>query len=250
MAQIVTIGRVRGIPIGIHYSWVVAFLLFAVIFEHYFQRIYPSWSLQERWSLALAANLLLFASVLGHELAHSMVAIRRGVPVRGITLFIFGGVSHLEREAQRPSTELLVAAAGPLTSIVLGLALLGAAELLDPVSLHLSAIAWLLGFVNIWMLGVFNLVPGFPMDGGRVLRAALWWIMRNHRRATVLASLGGQAIGLGMVVLGAVVTVLDRSNLVTGIWLALLGVFLQTLASASRRQDIQPESVDGYPREG
>ena len=249
MVPSVTIGSVRGIPIAVHGSWLVVFVLFSIVFYQYFQRAYPGWTVQERWTLAVAANLMVFASVVGHELAHSLVALRRGVPVRGITLFIFGGVSHLEREAPKPSTELLVAPAGPLMSIVLGVALLGAAELLDPVSVHLSALAWLLGFVNVWLLGVFNLIPGFPMDGGRVLRATVWGITRNYRRATLLATFGGQAIGLGMVVLGAVVVVTDRSSLMSGIWLAILGAFLHTLAVASRRHSLNDEQ-EALPGEG
>ena len=237
MVPSVTIGRVRGIPIGVHGSWLVVFVLFSVIFHQYFQRTYPAWGAEERWAMAVAANLMVFASVVGHELAHSMVALGRGIPVRGITLFIFGGVSQLEREASRPSTELLVAVAGPLSSILLGLALLGAAELLDPVSTHLSALAWLLGFVNVWLLGVFNLIPGFPMDGGRILRATVWGITRNHRRATVLAALGGQ------------VAVMDRSSVMSGVWLAIMGLFLQTLAVASRRHSLTEER-DPLPGEG
>lgn len=250
MASTITIGRVRGIPIGVHYSWFVAFLLFSFMLEQYFHQGYHSWSGEERWALALTTSLMLFASVVFHELAHSIVAVMRGMPVSGITLFIFGGVSHLDREARRPSTELMVAVAGPASSVLLGLALLGIAAVLEAPSGRASAVAWVLGFANIFLLGLFNLAPAFPMDGGRVLRAAVWQVTRNHRRATVLATLGGQAVGLGMMGLGAVLVILDRSSLVSGVWLMVLGFFLQTLASASRRQPAPSGKAEGYSSGG
>jgi Zn-dependent protease len=250
MASTITIGRVRGIPIGIHYSWFVAFLLFSFMLEQYFHQSHHSWSVEERLALALATSLMLFVSVVFHELAHSIVAVMRGMPVNGITLFIFGGFSHLDREARRPSTELIVAVAGPASSVLLGLVLLGIAEVLEAPSGRASAVVWFLGFANVFLLGLFNLVPAFPMDGGRVLRAAVWQVTRNHRRATVVASLGGQAVGLGMVGLGAALVVLDRSSLVSGIWLLVLGFFLQSLASAGRRQPAPPGKAEGYSSGG
>ena len=135
------LGKIFGIPIGINYSWFLIFLLVAISLAYQLEKSHPTWSSAEQWTLGTAGSILLFCSVLVHELSHSLLAIRMGLPVHGITLFIFGGVSHMEREAPKPSTELLVAAAGPATSIVLGLTLLGAAEFLDPVSVHLSALA-------------------------------------------------------------------------------------------------------------
>ena len=245
MGASVRLGKILGIPVSLHFSWFIIFLLFTIIFEGHFDQRYHSWSTGERWLIALATSLLLFISVLAHELSHSLMAIRRGIPVKGITLFIFGGVSQIAREAQRPSTEFIVAIVGPFASIILGFVFLGLAIGLEDVSEHLSAMAEMLAYVNIG-LGVFNMLPGFPLDGGRVLRAAAWWITRNYWRATNLATLGGQAVALVMIAIGITLVILDRSNLMQGVWLVIMGIFLQTAASASRRQFRIRENLRNY----
>jgi Zn-dependent protease/predicted transcriptional regulator len=187
---------------------------------------------------------MLFASVVAHELSHSLVAIRNGIPVKGITLFIFGGVAQISREANRPSVELLIALAGPLCSIVLGLLFLGLSFAVDTLSIHLAVIMWWLFAMNI-ALGVFNLIPGFPLDGGRVFRAMVWAVSGNYARATRIATVGGQvtavafaAIGVGIIFLG--------HNPVQGVWLGFVGLFLWQAASASFRQFLQRQRLQGF----
>ncbi len=235
MGASIRIGRVFGIPVSLHFSWFIIFLLFTYLFQRHFASGYGWWSAGEIWAAALATSLLLFMSVLAHELSHSVIALSRGIPVNGITLFIFGGVSQIAQEARRPSTEFIVAVVGPFASIALGLTFLGLAIGLDGISGHLSAIAWILFYANI-ALGFFNMIPGFPMDGGRVLRAAVWQITRSYWRATWLATMMGQAIAFVMIIGGIALAIFGSSQIVQGLWLTFVGVFLQVLASSSHRQ--------------
>ena len=251
MTASIKLGRILGIPISLHLSWFVIFFFFVITFERYFQQSVYSWSNEERWLAAIGTSLLLFLSVLLHELTHSIVAIRRGIPVKGITLFLFGGVSQISRDAQRPSTEFLIAVVGPLSSILLGLLSLGMALTLEDVSQHASAIAWIVGIVNIGMVGIFNLLPCFPMDGGRVLGAGIWRITRNYWLATRLATLGGQAIASMMILAGVALVILDRADRLDdiwtlGLWWMVIGTFLFTIATASRRQYQLKENLKGY----
>ena len=251
MAASIKLGRILGIPISLHLSWFVIFFFFVITFERYFQRSVYSWSSDERWLAAIVTSLLLFLSVLLHELTHSIVAIRRGIPVNGITLFLFGGVSQISRDAQQPSTEFLIAAVGPLSSILLGLGFLGIALSLEDVSQHASAIAWIVGIVNIGMVRIFNLLPCFPMDGGRVLRAGIWKITRNYWLATRLTTLGGQVIASMMILAGVVLVILDRADRLDdlwmlGLWWMVIGTFLFTIATAGRRQYQLKENLIGY----
>ena len=193
----------------------------------------------------MATSLLVFLSVLAHELSHSLVAIRRGIPVRGITLFIFGGVAHIGKEADRPFTEFIVAAVGPLSSVVIGLLFLGLAIGLDGVSRHLSAVAGVLAWVN-GGLAALNMLPGFPLDGGRVVRAAVWRVTRNYWRASRLATLGGRGIGLAMAASGVAVVVMDSSFLVSGLQLVVIGVFLHSVAAGYQRHYRVQERLHSY----
>ena len=245
MGASIRLVKILGVPISLHFSWFIIFGLFIVVFENHFGQREYSWSAEERWLASLATSLLLFLSVLAHELSHSLVAIRRGIPVKGITLFIFGGVSQIMREAPRPSTEFIVAVVGPLCSFILGSAFLGLGIWLEGISQHLSAIAWILGWANIG-LGVFNMLPGFPLDGGRVLRSVIWQITRSYSQATRLATLGGQAIAFVMIALGIVSAILDDAHMAQGLWLVVLGVFLQVVASSSRRQSRLQENLHNY----
>ena len=185
--------------------------------------------------VALATSLLMFLSVLAHELSHSLVAIQRGIPVKGITLFVLGGVSQIAKEAERPSTEFMIAIVGPLTSFALGLGFLGISIGLEGTSGYLSELAWTLGFINI-TLGVFNMLPGFPLDGGRVLRAMAWRITRDYWRATRLAAFGGQILALLMIGGGIAVVISEGAGWTQGMWLVMLGIFLYSVAAGSHRQ--------------
>jgi Zn-dependent protease/CBS domain-containing protein len=259
----VRIGRVFGIDIAFDPSWIFIVLLMTWSLTVAFSRWHPQWGLGVSVFVALVAALLFFASVLLHELAHSLVARRFGVPVRSITLFLFGGVSNIEREPPSPKAEFLTAVVGPLTSIGLGVALLAIGSLAtrtsssfveDP-SAGLAALGpgetvlmWL-GPINI-LVGVFNLIPGFPLDGGRILRSAIWAWTHDLHVATRWASAVGQAIGWALVFLGVAMAFGARipflgGGLVSGLWLAFIGWFLSSAASASWRSQLVHEVLEG-----
>ena len=216
----IRIGRVFGIDIAIHPSWFVIFGLFTFsLATGFFPRAYSSWSPAEAWIVAAVATILLFVSVLAHELGHSLVARAQGIPVRNITLFLLGGVSTLEKEATSPGREALMAGVGPLVSLVIGLVSWAAAYLV-PAHQHAQAVLLYLGLANV-TLAVFNLLPGFPLDGGRILRALLWWRSHDLVRATRGAATVGQVVGYVFIALG-VLQVLGGSPF-GGLWLGLIG---------------------------
>src|SRR3989475_2764274 len=164
------IGKIAGIDIDINVSWIIILVLLTVsLATGWFPQLYPGWSTATYWVVGLISALLLFVSVLLHELAHSVVARARGLPVKNITLFIFGGVSNIEKEPGSPGIEFQMAVVGPLTSLLIGALAFVLFFLLGQYSSALGAILWYLGLANI-LLGIFNLIPGFPLDGGRVLR--------------------------------------------------------------------------------
>jgi Zn-dependent protease len=228
------IARIGGISINIDVSWILIFILVTwTLVGGYFPQRHPNWSPVLFWTVGLVTSLLFFASVLAHELAHSFVARARGLPVHDITLFIFGGVAQLKDEPETPGTEFLMAVVGPLTSIVLG-ACFGLVSLLARgVSEPLSALAEYLAFINV-LLGFFNLIPGFPLDGGRVLRSILWQATGSLHRATRWASLVGQAVAYLFILWG--IWRIFGGDWVGGLWTALIGWFLENAASSSYRQ--------------
>jgi Zn-dependent protease/predicted transcriptional regulator len=247
------IGRVFGIDIRVDWSWLFIFVLVTWNLSTLFSQSHSGWSTSLVWGLSLVASLLFFASVLGHELAHSLVARSQGVPVRNITLFLFGGVSNIQRDPESAGNEFWMALVGPLTSLVLGgiLLLIGgsavgsvrgiknATQIIAQLSPLATLVLWL-GSINV-TLGIFNLIPGFPLDGGRVLRSILWAISGNLHRATRWASGVGQLIawalilsGIGMV-FGLQIPFFG-TGFVGGIWLAFIGWFLNTASRQSYRQ--------------
>ena len=233
MDSSIRLGKIFGIPLGINYSWLIVFGLVIFLMSARFGDLYPQWPLLPRWSVAVFTTVLFFLSVLVHELSHSLVALAWGIPVRGITLFIFGGVSQLEHEATRPLTEFLVSVIGPVTSLVLA-AILGVSwNLVGGYSSYLSAILFTLFAINL-SLGIFNMLPGFPLDGGRVLRAGIWGATGNYWLATRLALWAGQGLGLLMVV-GGIAWALTGN--IEALWLALVGGFLVYVATANYRQE-------------
>jgi Zn-dependent protease/CBS domain-containing protein len=232
------VGRILGIEIGVHLSWfVIAFLLTLSLGTH-FRGVEPAWSEPTIWSVAVLTSLLFFVTLVLHELAHALVARRRGLPVGAITLFALGGVSRIERDAEDPATEFLIGIAGPATSLAIGASCLGAASLLgwrpdvDTASPVTAVLSWL-GYIN-FGLALFNLVPGFPLDGGRVLRAALWKAMGERSRATRAAARMGQLVAFGLVFAG-VYRFFTGAN-VGGLWLAFIGWFLLNAAGSSYRE--------------
>ena len=228
-----SLGTVSGIPVGLHYSW---FLLLGLVTWSLATQFYPSlywgWSGAQYWATALAAALLLFTSVLAHEFAHSLVARRWGIGVHGITLFLLGGISRLRSEPRTAWEEFSIASVGPATSIVLaGLFWLA----LQPVSdfrTPLNGILVYLAVVNL-VLALFNLVPAYPMDGGRIFRSIVWGISGNLRLATTVAAWGGQLFGIAFAVWGVVRVLQGNAG---GLLLVLVGLFLFAAAAASARR--------------
>jgi Zn-dependent protease/predicted transcriptional regulator len=237
------LGRIAGIEIGIHYTWLFAFALVAwSLAAGFFPANYPGWAASTYWVVGIIAALALFGAVLLHELSHSFVALARGHGVHSITLFIFGGVSNLTTEAEDPKDEFLISVVGPLTSFAIAAVCWLAAQALRAGDSPLGAILSYLAFINV-MLGVFNLVPGFPLDGGRVLRSLVWAATGSLRRATEIASYVGQGVGFLMIFWG-VAQVLG-GNFLGGLWIGFIGWFLNNAAEATRQQQVLQEGLRG-----
>jgi Zn-dependent protease/predicted transcriptional regulator len=238
------LGKLAGIDIRVHYTWLFAFVLIAwSLAQGYFPTTETGLGAGTYWILGLISALLLFGSVLIHELGHSLVAGARGLRVESITLFIFGGVSSITSEASNARDEFLVAVVGPLTSLALAGLFWLLAEVL-PTSTPAGTVASYLAFTNL-LLGAFNIVPGFPLDGGRVLRAALWGATGNMSRATRIASYVGQAVAFGMIGWG--VARLLGGDVFGGLWTAFIGWFLNSGAEASRQHQTARSVLSGVP---
>jgi Zn-dependent protease/predicted transcriptional regulator len=233
MGDAPTLFRIWGIPVRVHMSWVVIVgLLTWSLSVGYFPQVLPDLPAAAYWTKGLLAALLLFVSVFLHELSHSVAARRYSIPVSGITLHIFGGVSQLEREPDRPGVEFVVAAVGPLTSFAIAAGLVVAQGLLQPAP-GTRAIMTYLALVNT-VVGVFNLVPGFPLDGGRLLRSLLWKLKGSLSWATRVATQVGS--GFAFVLIGIGLLRALRGEFVGGLWLALIGLFLRQAAQGSYQQ--------------
>jgi Zn-dependent protease len=240
----IPIGKLFGISLKLNYSWFVVFgLVTWVLAANYFPSIFPTWSLGTSILAGLITSLLFFGSVLAHELMHSVVAQSTGITVHSITLFIFGGVSQMTEEPKLPKDELKIALAGPLTSIVIGGIFWGIWYLMNDISPFVTAISFWLGTINLF-LAAFNLIPGFPLDGGRVLRSILWWRSQNLRRATRTASNIGRAVGY-LFIFGGIFFVF-RGLWFNGLWLAFIGWFLENAAVGSYRQVALQEVLQGH----
>lgn len=238
-----TLGRPFGIEVGIHFTWLIAFAVITwSLAAGYFPGAYPGFEPATYWIIGVAAALLLFLSVLIHELSHSLVALARGMEVHSITLFIFGGVSNIKGEAEEPKDEFLVAVVGPLASFALAGVFWVVSTTLVPDTTPFGAVIAYLAFINV-MLGVFNLLPGFPLDGGRVLRSIIWKVTNSMRRATQIASYVGQAFGFLLIFMG--VLQLFSGNLLGGMWIAFIGWFLNSAAESTRQQQDVTENLRG-----
>ncbi|HLH24754.1 MAG TPA: site-2 protease family protein [Chloroflexota bacterium] len=232
------LGRIAGIEISIHATWLLAFALVTwSLAGNVFPSTYPRWGQGTYWVVGTIAALLLFVCVLLHELSHSVVARARGMPVSGITLFIFGGVTNLHGEAKRPADEFWMAIVGPLTSFVIGATAWLVLHLLPSGRTPVAGVLSYLAYVNL-LLAIFNLVPGFPLDGGRVLRSLVWAITHDMRRATWIAARIGQAIACLFIVVGGILA--WQGEWLNGVWLAFIGWFLLNAARASYRQVLFP----------
>jgi Zn-dependent protease len=240
----IRIGRLFGIEVAVHPSWFIVLAFFAYsLATGFFPRVYPDWSPVSTWSVALIATVLLFVSVLAHEFGHSLVARSQGIPVRGITLFILGGVAQLGREPDTPGREAWMAIAGPLVSAAIGGLTLAGAYLISGPDQLVALLAYL-GFANLTLL-VFNLLPGFPLDGGRVLRALLWRITHDVVRATRWAAAVGQVFAVGFMALG-VGEILFTGGF-AGIWLILVGWLMIGAARTTSKQTQIDHELSGVP---
>ena len=234
------IGKIFGIDIYIHISWVIILVLLTwSLAVGWFPVLYHGFSAVTYWVLGFIAAVLLFVSVLLHELAHSVVARARGLPVKNITLFIFGGVSNIEKEPGSPGVEFQMAVVGPLTSLLIGVLAFVLLFLLGQYSSALAAILWYLGLANI-LLGIFNLIPGFPLDGGRVLRSIVWKIDGNLRRATRIVTVVGQIIAYLFILVG--IWLFFVGYFIDGLWLGFIGWFLLSSAQ-SANSEVMLQSV-------
>jgi Zn-dependent protease len=234
----VRLGRVFGIPIGLHYTWLLLAVLITVSLGGYFGYRHEAWSEGLVWGAAVVTGILFFVSLILHEISHALVARAHGIPVGSITLFALGGVAQIEEDASRPGAEFFMAIVGPLTSAVIGFALIGLAMLggwvpgAEPRTALVSVTLWL-GYINI-VLAIFNMIPGYPLDGGRVLRSIVWGITGNVDQATRAAARTGQVVAVLLIAYG-LVRFFFRAD-VGGLWLALIGWFLFSAANASYAQ--------------
>ena len=226
-----SIGRVLGIRIALHPTWlVIAFLVTYALAAGDLPARFPGWIAPAYVAVGAAVAMLFFASVLAHELSHALVARHFGIQVRDITLFIFGGAATLEGDAKTPGQEALIAAAGPASSLLLALVLIGASLLIDQP--HVGAITGWLGIINL-SLAIFNLIPAFPMDGGRILRAGLWRLRGDQFAATRGAAVVGRLFGYLLIAVGVWWAFTGDFS---GLWLALIGWFLSNAAGATVQQ--------------
>ena len=237
MKPSITLGRLFGVEIGLHYSWFIIALLITLSLVGQFAATDPNWSRAIVWASAVITAVLFFVSIVLHELSHALVARARGVSVRSITLFALGGVATMETPAPDAKTEFWIAVAGPIASVAIGMGCYALAALLGwspqtAVSPATAVLGWL-GYINI-ALAVFNLIPGFPLDGGRILRAILWGRSGDADRATMTAARVGQAVAFGFILLGVMQFFAGAGF--GGLWIAFIGWFLLQAAQASYAQ--------------
>jgi Zn-dependent protease/predicted transcriptional regulator len=234
----INLGRVAGIPIGLHYSWFIIATLIALSLASHFRLTQPEWSTGLVWGVSLVTAVLFFVTLLAHELSHAWVARARGLPVRSITLFALGGIANIEKDANTAKTEFLVAIVGPIVSFAIGFAAIAVAMSMgwsaqDGTGSVVGSVLGWLGSINV-ILGAFNLIPGFPLDGGRVLRAILWASYGDGDRATRHAARVGQVVA-GLFIAVGVFQFFAGAGF-GGLWLAFIGWFLLMAAQATHAQ--------------
>jgi Zn-dependent protease len=240
----ISLGKIFGIPVRIDISWLIIVIWVTWSFAGgYFLQRYPDWSGGLRWTVGIFSSLLFFGSVLLHELGHAVLARRLGMPVKDITLFVFGGVADIGDEPRTPSAEFTMALIGPLISLALSGAMAALHLITRGISEPISAAAFVLGLMNL-ALGVFNLIPGFPLDGGRVLRSILWSIRNNLAWATRWATRVGQVVAYLFVFIG--ILRFFAGDWLGGLWIALIGLFLDHAARSSYMQFTVRNLLEGY----
>jgi Zn-dependent protease/predicted transcriptional regulator len=245
MGSSIKLGRIFGIDIGIHWSWIFIFLIVTWSFATgLLADTYPGWSGVQLWVAGAVIAGVFFLSILAHELSHAIVSNRSGLPVRSITLFVFGGVSNLTREPDTPGMEFRIAVVGPLTSLAAGALFAAGWAALYNINQGLAGICAYLAVINT-SLAVFNMLPGFPLDGGRVFRSIVWARNKNRLRATRTASHMGQWIAYAIMGLGVVYTFVF--GLFSGLWFLLIGFFLRNASAASYEQLVIETTLSGIP---
>jgi Zn-dependent protease/predicted transcriptional regulator len=245
MMKGVKLFRVLGIQISLNYTWFIIFgLIVWSLASGYFPYHYPGLSRSAHWMMGFLGAVFLFLSVLAHEVTHSYIAKKEGMDVSEITLFIFGGVSQLTKEPEDPQKELKVAIGGPASSFVLALIfwILSKATSPFPDLLLYTGLLNYLAFINL-SLAVFNLIPGLPLDGGRVLRALYWRKTNNLRKATQIASEAGKWVGVGIILLGLFWIL--AGNLIGGFWFVIIGIFLRSAAEGGYQQAMMKGALEG-----
>lgn len=241
----IRLGTIRGIPLFVSPLWLIVFVLFLWTFSaSYYPERYQGWTGQAYFAAGLLTTLLFFASVVVHEVGHATIAARVGIRTRRITLLPIGGLAEIERDAERPSHEFAIAIAGPITSLLMGGLFLGLYFLLHPINVPLGGITAYIGWTNIG-LGLFNLVPGYPMDGGRVLRAIVWGATRSYSRGTRVAAQVGSVVAYGFIFIG--VALLFRGQVANGVILAFIGWFILTHAQGTVEQLAVQQGLAGVP---
>jgi Zn-dependent protease len=237
------LGTVRGIVVGVHVSWLLAAVLITwSLARGWYPSAHPGWTTPGYYVAGAVSAVLLFLSVLLHEFGHALTALRFGVPVRSIVIFIFGGVATLDRDADSPKAEFWIAAMGPAVSAALAATCFALRPVAGAISAPVEAVVSYLAVVN-GLLLLFNLIPGFPLDGGRILRAILWAATGSQRRATTIASFVGQAVAFGLIIWGF--SRIIGGDLFGGIWTAFIGWFLNNAAAEARRASALEESLAG-----
>jgi len=243
----IRLGRVFGIEIGLHYSWLIVALLIVLSLSGQFRSTNPGWSEAVIWASSVVTALLFFSAIVIHELSHSVVARIHGLTVRSIVLFALGGVSQIEKDSPNARTEFWIAIAGPIASVVIGVVCLAAAALLgwspavDPHDPTTAVLVWL-GYINL-LLAAFNMLPGFPLDGGRVLRGAIWWFTGSRTRATLLASRIGEFVSYAFIVTG-LIRFFSGAGL-GGLWISFIGWLLLDASRATQVQEGMTEALKG-----
>jgi Zn-dependent protease/CBS domain-containing protein len=239
----IPLGRILNIPIGLDFSWFLIFVLITwSLAASYFPSEFKNWPVVEYWVIGAITSLMLFASVLLHELGHSVVALHYKIPVRSITLFIFGGVAQIGAEPPNAIAEFWIAIAGPFVSFSLAL-VFGILQTIFTGIAPILALAKYLAYIN-GLLGAFNLIPGFPLDGGRVFRAIVWGITKSFRRATIIAASVGRLIAFLFIIFG--VWQMFTGNLFNGLWIAFIGWFLESAANAEAQQQAIHDTLAGH----
>jgi len=238
------IGKIFGIPLMVDLGFSLIFIFITLsLSTEVFPIAYEGWSEAYYWIVGIATSLLFAASLIAHETAHSIVSKRTGIPVISITLFFLGGVAQISREALKPKNELIMSLAGPLCSAALSGIFYGLAYLFDGVNVYLSALCSYLSYINL-VLAVFNMIPDFPMDGGRVLRAVIWMVKKDYLQATRIATTVGYVISVCFIAAG--IFLIFTQYILSGLLLIFISFSISSFARTNYQQLLMRENLKGY----